>query len=160
VQTWSPLVIFVLAARRGLGPWRQSQRTLFIACLSLIVADQFRYSIGDAAGRYWPETWHDDNPSLIGDGAYGFNPLHAGGDEGSFPSGHAARIAAFLGVYWFGMPRARLPCVLIAVPMLVALIAMNYHFVSDVAAGTALGGIVAAWAARLAQLGHPATTAS
>lgn len=149
VQTWSPLVLALLAIRRGFGPWKNWQRTLFIACVSLIVADQFRYSLGDAAGRYWPETWHDDNPSLIGNGAYGFHPFHADDDEGSFPSGHAARVAGFLGVFWFMMPHARWLCAVIAVPMLVALVAMNYHFVGDVIAGTVLGGIVTAWATKL-----------
>jgi orotate phosphoribosyltransferase len=36
--------------------------------------------------------------------------------------------------------------------MLVSLIAMNYHFVSDVVAGSALGGIVGAYAVSLANL--------
>ena len=68
---------------------------LFLACVSLIVADQFRASLGDLCGRYWPETWHDNNPSLIGTGAYGFHPFEVGDDIGSFPSGHAARIVGF-----------------------------------------------------------------
>jgi membrane-associated phospholipid phosphatase len=38
------------------------------------------------------------------------------------------------------------------VPMLVALVAMNYHFVSDVIVGSALGGIVGAWAVLLSRL--------
>jgi membrane-associated phospholipid phosphatase len=160
VQSWSPLVLTLLVLRRGFGPWQHWQKLLCVACVSLIVADQFRYSIGDAAGRYWPETWHDDNPSLIGNGAYGFHPFHAGDDEGSFPSGHSARIAGFLGVFWLTMPRARWLCAFIAVPMLVALEAMNYHFVGDVVAGTVLGGIIAAWAVRLTQTDHPATIAS
>ena len=28
-----------------------------------------------AFGRYWPDTWVHDNPSLIRDGAYGFHPF-------------------------------------------------------------------------------------
>ena len=36
--------------------------------------------------------------------------------------------------------------------MLVSLVAMNYHFVSDVIAGSVLGGIVATYAAYLARL--------
>jgi membrane-associated phospholipid phosphatase len=157
MQSWSPLLIALLAMRRSFRPWQEWQRTLFIACMSLIIADQFRYSIGDAAGRYWPETWHDDNPSLISNGAYGFHPFHAGDDEGSFPSGHAARIAGFLGVFWLKVPRARWLYAIFAVPMLLALVAMNYHFVGDVAAGTVLGGIVAAWGVRL---GKQASNAS
>jgi hypothetical protein len=36
--------------------------------------------------------------------------------------------------------------------MLVALVAMDYHFVGDVVAGTTLGSIVGAWAACLSAL--------
>ena len=160
VQTWSPLVLAALVVRRGVAPWKDWQRTFFIACVGLIVADQFRYSLGDAAGRYWPETWHHDNPSLIGDGAYGFHPFHAGDDEGSFPSGHAARIAGFLGVFWLALPRGRWLYAAMASPMFVALVAMNYHFVGDVVAGTVLGGIVAAWGVRLASPQVAATKGS
>ena len=38
----------------------------------------------------------------------------------------------------------------LAAPMLIALVAMDYHFVGDVIAGGVLGGIVGAWATRLA----------
>jgi membrane-associated phospholipid phosphatase len=158
VQTWSPLVIALVVARRAGGPWRRWQLILLVACVSLVVADQFRESIGDLCGRYWPETWHNDNPSLIGTGAYGFHPFQSGDDTGSFPSGHAARIAAFVGVFWFALPRGRWLYALIALPMLVALVAMNYHFVSDVIAGSVLGAIVGAWAARISLTGFTGST--
>lgn len=150
VQSWAPLVLVMLAVRRAFGEWRPWQRVLFTACVSLIVADQFRQSLGDLCGRYWPETWHNNNPSLIGTGAYGFHPFEVGDDVGSFPSGHAARIAGFFGVFWFGLPRWRVAYVLLAVPMLVAMVAMDYHFVGDVVAGSVLGAVVGIWAARLA----------
>jgi membrane-associated phospholipid phosphatase len=151
-QSWSPLVLTVLAVRRAFGPWKRWQLALFLACASVIVADQFRESMGDLFGRYWPETWHNNNPSFIGTGAYGFHPFEVGDDIGSFPSGHSARILAFASVFWIAMPRGRWLCVVIAVPMLVALVGMNYHFVGDVIAGSVVGGIVGAWAARLANL--------
>jgi membrane-associated phospholipid phosphatase len=126
---------------------------LFIACVSLIVADQFRQSLGDVCGRYWPETWHDNNPSLIGNGAYGFHFFEVGDDTGSCPSGHAARILGFASVFWLVLPHGRWIYAIIAVPMLVALIAMNYHFVGDVIAGSVLGALVGAWASRLTSAG-------
>ena len=150
VQSWSPLVLALIMARRAWGPLPPCLWALFVACLSLIVADQFRTSLGDVAGRYWPETWHDDNPSLIGTGAYGFHPFRLGDDVGSFPSGHSARIAGFAGVWWLAMPRLRLLLVLICGPMVASLVAMNYHFVGDCVAGVTLGGVVAVYAARLA----------
>ena len=122
---------------------------LFVACVSLIVADQFRQSLGDLFGRYWPETWHDNNPSLIGTDTYGFHPFQVGDDVGSFPSGHSARIVGFASVFWLSMPRSRWLCVVLAVPMLVALVGMDYHFVGDVIAGSTLGAIVGTYAVAL-----------
>ncbi len=152
VQSWSPLVAaFLLASWAWLAP-RRWQRVLLTACLTLIVADQCRESLGDLCGRDWPETWRDNNPSLIGTGAYGFHPLETGDDVGSFPSGHAARIAAFLGVFWLAEPRSRAACLLVGAPLAASLVAMNYHFVGDVIAGTFLGAIAAAYAATVANL--------
>ncbi len=51
-------------------------------------------------GRDWPETWIDNNPSLIRDGAYGFHPFHGNSAYGSFPSGHTARTLAVAAVVW------------------------------------------------------------
>jgi membrane-associated phospholipid phosphatase len=50
------------------------------------------------------------------------------------------------------MPGTRIIATVLAVPMLLSLVAMNYHFVSDVIAGSVLGGIVATYAAHLARL--------
>jgi membrane-associated phospholipid phosphatase len=158
VQNWSALVLTILMVRRAWGPFLRWQKTLFVACLSLIVADDFRISLGDVFGRYWPETWTHDNPSLIGTGTYGFHPFQRGDDIGSFPSGHAARILAFATVWLIAMPRSRLVHVagiVLGASMLVSLVAMNYHFVSDVIAGSVLGGIVAMYAAHLARLQTP-----
>jgi membrane-associated phospholipid phosphatase len=152
VQGWSPLVAAIIVAWWGMSTPRRWQRVALVACVSLIVADQCRESLGDLCGRYWPETWHDDNPSLIGTGAYGFHPFEVGDDVGSFPSGHAARIAAFLGVFGVAYPRWRWTCLAIGAPLAVSLVAMNYHFVGDVIAGAVVGGIVAAYAAALADL--------
>jgi membrane-associated phospholipid phosphatase len=152
VQTWSPLVLTLLCIRRVWGPWSRWQQTLFAACLCVLVADQFRYCLGDIIGRYWPETWRSDNPSLIGTGTYGFHPFQRGDDIGSCPSGHAARIASFGMVWVMALPRTLIVAIVIALPMLLSLVAMNYHFVGDVVAGSALGGIIAAYAVHFAGL--------
>jgi membrane-associated phospholipid phosphatase len=154
VQALSPVVLALLVAFLAWKPWQHWQRVLFVACVSLIVADQCRESLGDVCGRYWPETWHNNNPSLIGTDTYGFHPFQHGDDTGSFPSGHAARIAGFAGVSWLAVPRWRWLIVVLTVPMLIALVAMNYHFVSDVIAGGVLGGVVSAYAALLAGVGR------
>ncbi|MGB9474719.1 MAG: phosphatase PAP2 family protein [Candidatus Udaeobacter sp.] len=158
VQNWSALVLTILVMRRAWGPFLRWQKVLLVACLSLIVADDFRVSLGDVFGRYWPETWTHDNPSLIGTGTYGFHPFQRGDDIGSFPSGHACRILAFAAVWIIGMPGSRavqVVVIVLCVPMLVSLVAMNYHFVSDVIAGGVLGGLVAVYAGHLARLQTP-----
>jgi len=155
VQNWSALILTVLVVRRAWGPFLYWQKVLLVACLSLIVADDFRISLGDVFGRYWPETWTHDNPSLIGTGTYGFHPFQRGDDIGSFPSGHACRILGFAAVWMIAMPRSRtvqIVAIVLCAPMLVSLVAMNYHFVSDVIAGSVLGGLVATYAAHLARL--------
>jgi len=155
VQNWSALILTILVVRRAWGPFLRWQKVLLVACLSLIVADDFRISLGDVFGRYWPETWAHDNPSLIGTGTYGFHPFQRGDDIGSFPSGHACRILGFATVWVIAIPHSRIIATVLSAPMLVSLVAMNYHFVSDVIAGSVLGGIVATYATHLARLEMP-----
>jgi membrane-associated phospholipid phosphatase len=50
------------------------------------------------------------------------------------------------------MPGTRVIATVLSVPMLVSLVAMNYHFVSDVIAGSVLGALIAMYAAHLARL--------
>src|SRR5213594_3334387 len=158
VQNWSALVLTILVVRRAWGPFVRWQKVLLVACLSLIVADDFRISLGDVFGRYWPQTWTHDNPSLIGTGTYGFHPFQRGDDIGGFPSGHACRILGFATVWLIAMPNNRavqVVVIILSASMLVSLVAMNYHFVSDVIAGSVLGGIIAMYAAHLARLQTP-----
>ena len=152
VQNWSALALTILVIRRAWGPFLHWQKVLLVACLSLIVADDFRISLGDVCGRYWPDTWTHDNPSLIGTGAYGFHPFQRGDDVGSFPSGHACRILGFAMVWMMAIPGSRIIAAVLCAPMLVSLVLMNYHFVSDVIAGSVLGAMVATYAAHLARL--------
>jgi membrane-associated phospholipid phosphatase len=65
---------------------------------------------------------------------------------------------AFGTVWLIAMPRSRTAqavVVILSASMLVSLVAMNYHFVSDVIAGSVLGAIVAMYAAYLARLQTP-----
>jgi membrane-associated phospholipid phosphatase len=152
IQNWSALVLTILIIRRAWGPFLRWQKVLLVACISLIVADDFRISLGDVFGRYWPETWTHDNPSLIGTGTYGFHPFQRGDDIGSFPSGHACRILGFVWVWVIAMPATRVMATIICLPILISLVATNYHFVSDVIAGSVLGALIATYATHLARL--------
>jgi len=50
------------------------------------------------------------------------------------------------------MPGTRVIAIILSVPMLLSLVAMNYHFVSDVIAGSVLGALIAAYATHLSRL--------
>jgi len=152
MQTLSPAVLALSFVWLAFRPLPRCLQAFFIACLSLIIADQFRTSLGDLFGRYWPETWINNNPSWIGNGTYGFHPFQHGDDIGSFPSGHATRVLGFFSVFWIALPRARMLYALLSLPLLVALIMMNYHFVGDVIAGSFLGAIVGSYCSLLANL--------
>ncbi|HEY8503613.1 MAG TPA: phosphatase PAP2 family protein [Gemmataceae bacterium] len=161
VQAWTPVTLAALAVRRAWGPFRRWERAVAAACVAVVLADQFRETLSYAFGRYWPETWIDDNPSLIRDGAYGFHPFHGGSAYGSFPSGHTARTVAAAAVVWIAYPAWRWACVLASAAVAAGLIGMNYHFVGDVTAGGFVGGIVGAYAAHFAGLaGAPAPAPS
>lgn len=155
LQRWSSLILAVLLVHRAWRPFVRWQKVLLVSCVSLIVADEFRVGLGDICGRYWPETWFDHNPSLIGTGTYGFHPFQRHDELGSFPSGHAARILSFATVWLVTIPRSRVVVAVLFFPMLVSLVAMNYHFVGDVIAGGVVGGIVATYSVHLAGLQVP-----
>jgi membrane-associated phospholipid phosphatase len=57
------------------------------------------------------------------------------------------------------MPATRVIAIILSVPMLLSLVAMNYHFVSDVIAGSVLGALIAAYAVHLARLKIPSENA-
>ncbi len=151
-QQWSPLILALLMIRRARGPFRRWEWALCLACVALVLADQFRESLRDVCGRSWPETWIDNNPSYIRDGAYGFHVLQGSEEFGSFPSGHAARTLAVLAIAWIASPRWRWACGVAAVAEAAGLIGMNYHFVSDVIAGGFLGALVGVYTAHLGGL--------
>jgi len=149
VQAWTPAILALLVIGRAWRPWSRGQRALAAGCIAMVLADQCRESLSYVFGRYWPETWIDDNPSLIGMGAYGFHPFHSGSAYGSFPSGHMTRTLAVMAVLWVAWPGGRVLAVLISTAMAVSLIGMNYHFVGDVIAGSAIGIIFGLSAAEI-----------
>ena len=125
-----------------------------LCSISLIVGETIKGQLKFVFGRYWPDTWVQNNPSFIHDGAYGFNFFHGGAGYASFPSGHTAATCAVISVLWILFPRLRPLYALVVLAVAVGLIGANYHFLSDVIAGgfvgTSAGWMTAAlWQARL-----------
>ncbi len=160
---WPPLVsgwlgclavpgIFAVVAWRLWRPGGQIQTLLLAIAANAVVTAGIKTLLKGAFGRTWPETWMDDNPSLIADGVYGFHPFHFDKAYGSFPSGHAALAFAVVSILWLSRPRWRLLYAAVGGPLCLALVGLNYHFVGDVIAGVMLGSVTGVYATRLFNL--------
>ena len=134
-------IAFVVFGLRTLvtARWHKWQAVLLLCGITLAVAETIKDELKFAFGRTWPETWINNNPSLIGNGTYGFNPFHGGGGYNSFPSGHTTAACAVAAVLWVAYPKLRPLCVLMVAAVVVGLIGADYHFVSDIVAGGFLG---------------------
>lgn len=119
--------------------WHKWQAAILLCGITLAVAETIKDELKFAFGRTWPETWINNNPSLIGNGTYGFNPFHGGSGYNSFPSGHTTAVCAVAAVLWFAYPKLRPLWVLMVIAVGVGLIGADYHFVSDIVAGGFLG---------------------
>jgi membrane-associated phospholipid phosphatase len=128
------------------GLWTLMDRTfahaqsIALACsTSFIAANFITNQLKYAFGRTWPNTWIENNPSLIQNGIYGFNPFHGGPGFASFPSGHVAAACAVTTVLWSSYPRLRPISVVCVVAITIGLIGANYHFLSDILGGIFVG---------------------
>ena len=120
-------------------PLSKPYSAAFVCSVSLLFAEAIKNELKFVFGRTWPETWTNHNPSFIGDGVYGFNVFHAGSAYQSFPSGHMSAACAAMTVLWLYYPRWRGLYGILAVAVGVGLVGANYHFLSDVIAGTFVG---------------------
>ena len=121
---------------------------VFNMSLSLIIARFFVDYSKFIFGRYWPLTWVNHNPSLIKNHAYGFHFFHKGVAYQSFPSGHTAMTFAFFVALFITYPKMKYPVLAVCLLVMLGIIGMDYHFLSDVIAGSFLGSLVAVMVAK------------
>jgi membrane-associated phospholipid phosphatase len=135
------VAIFVIMGWRVATGRRLSRfESVLVVCgVSLVVAMAIKDQLKLVFGRTWPETWINNNPSLIRNNVYGFNPFHGGAGYASFPSGHTTAICAIMSVLWICYPKFRALYVLLVAAVVTGLIGADYHFLSDVIAGVFLG---------------------
>jgi membrane-associated phospholipid phosphatase len=134
-------IVFValgLAAIMGRRFSRLETSILFCA-VSIFAADVIKNLLKYVFGRTWPDSWAPGILSFIQDNAYGFHLFHVGPSYQSFPSGHAAVVAAVMSVLWLMFPKLRALYAMCIVTADAGLILLNLHFVSDVIAGTFVG---------------------
>ena len=131
-------------------PLTEFQTSIVLSALSLAISDLPENWLKFAFGRTWPETWVQDNASLIRDGVHHFNPFHGGPGFAAFPSGHMVAICAMMSVFWLCLPHFRPIYAICIGAVFIGQLGANYHFVSDLIAGGFLGTsvgwmIIALW---------------
>jgi membrane-associated phospholipid phosphatase len=82
-------------------------------------------------------------------GLYGFHWFQRRQGCDGFPSGHMVVIVTLLAALWRFHPKSRPVCLFVGLSLGVALIATDYHFLSDVIAGAYVGVVVEAILFRL-----------
>lgn len=130
VEAAVALALIIIRITRGhLSPFREAT---VLACLTSICA----YAINDSTLKFF---FGVPNPAAVLHGTqHAFNLL-SGSSKSSFPSGHMVLAGAFAGVF---MRLYRTSILLFSALLLIAaalLIAGDWHFVSDVIAGTFVG---------------------
>jgi membrane-associated phospholipid phosphatase len=120
-------------------PLTKIQIAIVLSAFSLALSVVLKNWLKFAFGRTWPETWVQDNSSLIRDDVYGFNPFHGGPGFAAFPSGHMVAISAIISIFWILYPQLRWLGALCVVAVFIGQLGANYHFVSDLIAGGFIG---------------------
>ncbi len=103
-----------------------------LACLTSICA----YAINDSTLKFF---FGVPNPTAVLDGAQHALNLLSGTSNSSFPSGHMVLAGAFAGVFMRLYRTSILLFVALLVIAAALLIAGDWHFLSDVIAGTFVG---------------------
>ena len=124
------LALVIIRIMRGhLSPFREAT---VLACLASICA----YAINDSTLKFF---FGVPNPLAVLHGSqHAFNVLH-GSSNSSFPSGHMVLAGAFAGVFMRLYRTSIMPFSALLLVAAVLLIVGDWHFVSDVIAGTFVG---------------------
>lgn len=121
---------------------KNTKKYLFV-CNVIVITTFMKDGLKFIFGRYWPDTFMCNNPSLIEHHRHGFQWFHGGATSLSFPSGHAALMFAFATSMTLMFPRFRLLWFFMAILVSLCQIGLYYHYLSDVMAGALLGYAVA-----------------
>jgi len=132
-------LLFLIASGIWTGPGRSHpawMRVPWLVSWAAVWATLATIVLKRVFGRASPD------PVYVQAGLYGFRPLHNIPYWHSFPSGTAAISTAIATALWILLPRWRSPGVLLAALLSVAVVVVNYHWVSDVITGIFLGAFI------------------
>lgn len=144
-----PFIYLFVVIRFSFSRWTKLDQGFLMFANGIVIAQFLKDFFKFIFGRYWPETWHHNNPSLIQNNLYSFHFFHRGAKYGAFPSGHAATLLAGITMLWILLPRLRGIFFFVALFSAAGIVAMNYHFVSDVIAGSVLGFLISLYTYRI-----------
>jgi membrane-associated phospholipid phosphatase len=146
ITTVFAYIIYRARSRKGI----YNRETIFFQLIMYSVPATYavkfilKYVFGRTNTREW----------LLKPDLYGFHWFQGSGSYAGFPSGHMAVFTALTASLWRFYPRYRVIYALFLLTLAVALIATNYHFLSDVVAGAYLGVIVEACTYKLLKAGR------
>jgi membrane-associated phospholipid phosphatase len=134
IGTAAMWTVYFFLTKRGVD--NELTRFLRLAATSVPVAHALKSILQFAFGRINTRAW------LRVSGPIDFRFFQGTGERGGFPSGHMTVFTAFFAALWCCYPRYRLLSASLLLILGVALIATDYHFVSDVIAGAYAGLLV------------------
>lgn len=117
-------------ARHGIDAPAIMYETLAVAApVSFLAKSLLKFAFGRINTREW----------LLAPQEYGFHWFNGDARFSGFPSGHMVVFVALCAVVWRFHPRWRPACLALLLVLALALIATNYHFLSDVIVGAYVG---------------------
>jgi len=134
VMTALAYAVYLIRSKRGI----YNKDTLFFLLItyaipaSYLVKSILKYIFGKTNTRVW----------LLNHELYGFHWFHGGEGYSGFPSGHMTVFTVLAAALSRFYPHYKPLYLLLSLILAFALIATNYHFLSDVIAGAYLGVIV------------------
>jgi membrane-associated phospholipid phosphatase len=128
----SVVVLVLIVARLVRGHISRFAETLTLACLASICA----YGVNDQVLKPF---FGVQAPAVVVDGARHTFHLLKGAANSSFPSGHMVLAGAFAGVFMRLYTVSIRPLAALLLLVAALLVAGDWHFISDVIAGTFLG---------------------
>jgi membrane-associated phospholipid phosphatase len=137
------LILALTIVRLWNGNLPELAKVFLIACSASVMA----YTLNDIVlkivfGRQSPTKFYQSHIA-------GVFHLFRGDDGSSFPSGHMVLAAAFLGVFVRLYPRVRYASLFALLLAAFAMVAGDWHFISDLIAGTFLGATAGLMAGEL-----------
>jgi membrane-associated phospholipid phosphatase len=107
--------------------------------ISVLVGETIKEVLKWVFGRPSPDIWIMSNSSVIGSRGYQFHWFQGIEPFNSFPSGHMTAVTAATAILWMQYPQFRPLYLLCCAIVATGLVALNFHFLGDVAAGALLG---------------------